>query len=596
MRWFDWSQSRLRVALVSALGSLVLTPLASGCSGDAHAAIETEEGPESRDPEVLAARRNAAVAEEELRQAAATAERARSTSARAESAQAARAEAARAQEAAERARLAAQRAEEERRQAEARAFERAYPLEGITTHFLARVYSQASTGSAVIGYMRRGSRFRATERQATRGCAGGWYRVPGGGFVCRGDGYAVGHGPQSFSPVPREPALEDALPYTYAYAVEDDVPQFWGLPDATREAAVRTVLTELRQRESAREARARAPAAPAREAAPSGATQGAAEAAPEGTEAAPDEAGGEHAVEAPPPPGQVESAEDEGDVQLEETPAELPDYVRMRMQKGFYVSLDSEERVEGRTWYRTVRGAYVRASQMRQSEPAPVRGVVVGGRWSLPIAFVYRHGTRRLLRRSSDGSLLDRGVADIGTPIAVTERTRWRRNDYAVGHDGSMFRTSSLRNAERRDRPEGVPTDGRWIHVDLSEQTLVAYEGDRPVFATIVSTGAAGFETPRGLFRIQSKHVSTTMDNLAASDGQYSIEDVPWTMYFEGNYALHGAFWHSNFGRVRSHGCVNLAPTDARWLFRWSTPTLPESWHGAFATRSSPGTHVLITE
>jgi len=159
-----------------------------------------------------------------------------------------------------------------------------------------------------------------------------------------------------------------------------------------------------------------------------------------------------------------------------------------------------------------------------------------------------------------------------------------------------MFRTSSLRNAEQRERPEGVGADARWIHVDLSEQTLVAYEGDRPVFATIVSTGAQGFETPRGLFRIQSKHVSTTMDNLAAAGAEYSIEDVPWTMYFEGNYALHGAFWHSNFGRVRSHGCVNLAPTDARWLFRWSTPTLPESWHGGFATRSSPGTHVLITD
>ena len=120
MRWFDWSQSRLRVASVVTLGSLVLTPLASGCSGDAHAAIDVEEGPESRDPEVLAARRASAAAEEELRQAAAVADRARSGAARAESAQAARATQRAAEEAAERARLAAQRAEEERRQAEAR--------------------------------------------------------------------------------------------------------------------------------------------------------------------------------------------------------------------------------------------------------------------------------------------------------------------------------------------------------------------------------------------------------------------------------------------------------------------------------------------
>ena len=126
--------------------------------------------------------------------------------------------------AAERARVAAQAAEEERRLAETRAFERSYPLEGMTTHYLSRVYAQASTSSTVIGYMRRGSRFRATEQQATRGCSGGWHRVPGGGFVCRGVGFIVGRGPQSFSPVPREPALEGALPYLYAYATEDDVP------------------------------------------------------------------------------------------------------------------------------------------------------------------------------------------------------------------------------------------------------------------------------------------------------------------------------------------------------------------------------------
>lgn len=595
MRWIAWSPRPLHAAALAVMASLTPPVTLSGCSGDAHAAIETEEGLETRDPDLLAAQRHAAAAEEERRQAASVAERARTAAARAESAVAERDAARAAAEAAEQARVAAQAAEEERRVAEARAFERAYPLEGITTHFLARVYAQASTSSAVVGYMRRGSRFRASEQQATRGCAGGWYRVPGSGFVCRGEGYAIGRGPQSFSPVPREPALEDALPYLYAFAAEDDVPQYWGMPDAAREASVREVLSALRRRETTARERSAARAAQT-VSTPPRAEAVEDDAASEGTEAAPDEAGGEHAVEAPPPPGQIANAEDEGDVQLEETPPELPDFVRMRMQRGFYVSLDSEERVDGRTWYRTVRGAYVRASQMRQSEPTSVRGVVVGGRWSLPIAFVYRHGTRRLLRRASDGSLLDRGVAEIGTPIAVKERTRWRRNEYAVGHDGSMFRTSSLRNAELRARPEGVPADGRWIHVDLSEQTLVAYEGDVPVFATIASTGAPGFETPRGLFRIQSKHVSTTMDNLASADSAYSIEDVPWTMYFEGNYALHGAFWHSNFGRVRSHGCVNLSPTDARWVFRWSTPTLPESWHGAFATRRSPGTHVYITE
>jgi hypothetical protein len=66
-------------------------------------------------------------------------------------------------------------------------------------------------------------------------------------------------------------------------------------------------------------------------------------------------------------------------------------------------------------------------------------------------------------------------------------------------------------------------------------------------------------------------------------------------MYFHGNFAIHGAFWHYSFGQVRSHGCVNVSPADARWVFSWSTPTLPASWHGMFASPRQ-GTFVFIEE
>ena len=126
----------------------------------------------------------------------------------------------------------------------------------------------------------------------------------------------------------------------------------------------------------------------------------------------------------------------------------------------------------------------------------------------------------------------------------------------------------------------------KWIDVSIMYQTLVLYEGEKPVYATLVSTGADGDGDPqttkstvRGEFRIKYKHVTATMD---ADDPENSFElrDVPWVQYFEQSFALHAAYWHDDFGHMRSHGCVNMAPVDARRVFMWTDPPLPEAWHG----------------
>ena len=74
-----------------------------------------------------------------------------------------------------------------------------------------------------------------------------------------------------------------------------------------------------------------------------------------------------------------------------------------------------------------------------------------------------------------------------------------------------------------------------------------------------------------------------------AGDLPYSIQDVPYVQYYDGSYALHGAFWHNNFGREQSHGCVNLSPTDAKHLFFWSEPSLPRGWHGVWSSSKRKG-------
>lgn len=119
--------------------------------------------------------------------------------------------------------------------------------------------------------------------------------------------------------------------------------------------------------------------------------------------------------------------------------------------------------------------------------------------------------------------------------------------------------------------PPGV-TNGRWIEVNLFEQTLAVYDHNQLVYATLIATGLDPFFTKPGLFQIQRKLDSTLMSGSFAEDRSdfYYLEDVPWTMYYDHARALHGAYWRTAFGFPQSHGCVNLAPADAHWLFDWA--------------------------
>lgn len=118
--------------------------------------------------------------------------------------------------------------------------------------------------------------------------------------------------------------------------------------------------------------------------------------------------------------------------------------------------------------------------------------------------------------------------------------------------------------------PEGV-TEGRWIEVNLYEQTIAVYDQGQLVYATMVATGLDPFFTRPGLFQMKEKKETETMTGSFTADRSdyYYFEEVPWTMYFDGARALHAAYWRTLFGYEASHGCVNMAPADAHWLFDW---------------------------
>jgi len=110
----------------------------------------------------------------------------------------------------------------------------------------------------------------------------------------------------------------------------------------------------------------------------------------------------------------------------------------------------------------------------------------------------------------------------------------------------------------------------RWIEINLTTQRLVAWEGKTPVYAIVISTGKDATPTHPGTFKIQSKHQSSRMRGR-----NYDVPNVPYTMFYSGNYAIHGAYWHRRFGTPVSHGCVNVAVNHAKWLFDWAAIGTP---------------------
>ncbi|MBK8251615.1 MAG: L,D-transpeptidase [Polyangiaceae bacterium] len=223
-------------------------------------------------------------------------------------------------------------------------------------------------------------------------------------------------------------------------------------------------------------------------------------------------------------------------------------------------------------------------------------------------AFVM-HGGGRVFERLKPGKFKPIANAEFrsgwvltgnGDGVTVEEASRgYVPAGYLETTSGVWLAAEGLRVGALTQDSWGYAKKGKkWIDVSIERQLLIAYEGTRPVFATLVSTGRGGLGDPKvtsatvqGVFFIQSKHVSTTMDGSGGAASR-DLHDVPYVQYFQGNYALHGVYWHDGFGKTMSSGCVNLAPADALWLFEWTDPTVPSSWHGAYSPQG--GTLVYI--
>jgi hypothetical protein len=188
------------------------------------------------------------------------------------------------------------------------------------------------------------------------------------------------------------------------------------------------------------------------------------------------------------------------------------------------------------------------------------------------------------------------------TPLLVGRRPAapgWREVRDADGRRrlGFMKDDATLRHWVGAAPVEGLAEGETWLDIDVGQQMLAMRTfGTGPVYVTLVSSGLTDRPSPLGVFRLEHKLAYRSMGNFPHSRDKYFIENVPWTMYFLPEYAIHGAYWHDEFGNRRSHGCVNLAPRDARYIYDRLPPLHQPGFFKTFASDYAPGAVVRLRD
>lgn len=419
-----------------------------------------------------------------------------------------------------------------------------------------------------LGYLRKGDVVLAKPQVLQKpNCQSGWYELVTGGFVC-GKSVTRDMNAPELADAPHPPLTDGPLPYEYALNLATGTPLYEKKPSLNERAKYERGLPVGK------------------------------------SDPKPDSKSNEG------PTGDTPWYLKEGarkqvslnDLHAQEGP------VAARLVRGFYLSLDKLVRFSTGKFWKTTAGLYVPYEYVLLHEPkTEFEGVHVGDadeRRKFPVGFVLGFHAREYRFTGADAEpKLKRGPhVDRFKIVGLTGQKRlFEQRVYYETMDGWWMRDFDGTITKPGPPPADLAPGEKWIDVNLSTQSLVAFEGDKPVYATLIPSGrhddndpTKDHRTRMGSFRIREKHISATMDDDSASDGPYSIQDVPWIMYFNGSYALHGAFWHSAFGHERSHGCVNMTPHDAKELFAWAGPTLPSGWHGVRATAENPGTRVIV--
>ena len=461
----------------------------------------------------------------------------------------------------------------------------------------ATIHEKPDRRTPKLGYLRAGGTVvRGQKPVAFDDCAGGYFRIEPKGYVCASEDASTDLQHPILRALTRRPDLSKPMPYPYAF-VRAIAPNYYRAP-----ALKEQLQYEMRLKEHLRSYKR---------------LKSKWDAVTVGANDVPlDEKGnavGEPPTE-PPPRTDNELYGGNGDDFIPwffQGGRQIPNISTFRVPSGAVITnrvarhaglaLIGTFMGDERRFAMTTDARLVPTSKIKPAMGSTFHGVDLTKDWHLPVAFVRKPDARRydvahLTFKTVGDAVLHSAIQLTGKSIKIgTSRL-------VEANDGSWIKDDDLAIAAKpSELPSFVTGAKKWVDISILGQTLVLYEGTKPVYVTAISTGRDGLGDPkttrftvRGTFHIREKHVTTTMDANEV-DNKFELRDVPWVEYFEAGYAIHAAPWHDEYGNPRSHGCINLSPIDARRVFMWTDPPLPADWHAVYSNElTGEGTVVHI--
>jgi lipoprotein-anchoring transpeptidase ErfK/SrfK len=437
----------------------------------------------------------------------------------------------------------------------------------------------------VLGTLRAGGQVaRSDEPYTTKGCAGGWYPIRPKGFVCAGAEASIDLDSPAAKLLADGPKLDKALPYRYARVTRGAAVAYGALPDHDEQIAAEPILKRLKKSKP-RKLGTGSNDVPLD-------NQGLASGLP---------------VVAPGAAG----VNDEGYrfdqlfFRFGESEA-VPFGTNLSGAENLVLKQHSGVAVVGsfvageREFGIMPDGRFIPTDRLSPRLGSEFHGADLA-KLGLPIGFTLRRAS--LYKMDDHKVIKTEEEIEVRRPVQLEGRyrTKYKVRYFKLKEGDLWIRFKDLIYVPKRHEfPDFAGTDQKWIDVSLATQRLIAWQGKTPVFATVISSGEdrigdpeTGPATKQGVFHVRAKYITANVDDREVRH-RYSITEVPWVMEFDEGTAITGCYWHGQFGESRSYHNIALSPIDARYLFNWAGPNIPDGWHSANFEETDKGVVIYV--